>query len=90
MKTYILARLGELSTWRALVAIATAFGVNLDPAQQEAIITIGLAVYGALGAFFPDKLGKVKTADGTPVDLTPGQDPFGYPELPRDKREGLF
>lgn len=90
MKAYILARLGELSTWRALVAVVTAFGIHLDPAQQEAIITAGVTIYGLLGAFFPDKLGKAKTADGTPVDLTPGQDPFGYPELPREKREGLF
>lgn len=52
---YIKARLTEASTWRGLVAIVTALGVALSPEQVEAIVAIGLAVMGVVGAFVPDK-----------------------------------
>jgi hypothetical protein len=55
MKQFLLARGKEASSWRGLVAILTAAGVALDPAQADAIVAIGLAVIGVLGAFFPDK-----------------------------------
>jgi hypothetical protein len=55
MKDFIIERGKEASTWRGLVAIITAAGIALDPAQTEAIVAAGLAVIGILGAFFPDK-----------------------------------
>lgn len=52
---YIKARMSEASTWRGLVALVTALGVALSPEQVEAIVAIGLAVMGVVGAFIPDK-----------------------------------
>lgn len=54
MVKYILARLGEASTWRGLAAIATAAGIGISPDQVAAITALGLAVIGAVGTFFPD------------------------------------
>jgi len=47
--------LNESSTWRGVVLILTAVGVQLDPDQQAAIITAGLAFSGLLGVFFKRK-----------------------------------
>ena len=44
--------LGEASTWRGIIFILTAVGVQLDPAQQTAIITAGMALAGLVGVFF--------------------------------------
>jgi hypothetical protein len=55
MKQFLLERGKEASSWRGLVAIITATGIALDPVQADAIIAIGLAVIGVIGAFFPDK-----------------------------------
>lgn len=52
---YILSRLGEASTWRGIIALLTSVGITLAPDQQEAVITVGLAVIGAIGVFFKDK-----------------------------------
>lgn len=54
MKEFIIARGKEASTWRGLVALVTAVGITLSPEQGEAIVALGLAVMGALGAFIPD------------------------------------
>ena len=51
---YILARLKEASTWRGIVALITAFGVNLSPEQTSAIVTAGLGLIGVIGVFFAD------------------------------------
>lgn len=51
--------LGEAATWRGLVMIMTAVGIQLDPDQQAAIISAGLALAGILAVFFkrnPDSL----------------------------------
>ena len=53
--TYLLARLKEPSTWRGLAVLATAAGVQMSPEQIAAIVPVGLAVAGAIGAFFPDR-----------------------------------
>ncbi len=47
MKT-ILEYLKQESTWRGLVAIATAFGVTMAPELQNAIIALGLAIIGLI------------------------------------------
>ena len=44
--------LGEAATWRGLVMILTAVGIQLDPDQQAAIISAGLAIAGILAVFF--------------------------------------
>jgi len=50
MKT-ILEYLKTESTWRGLIAIATAFGVKLAPDQAESIIAAGLATIGLINTF---------------------------------------
>jgi len=55
MKTYFLSRLQEASTWRGLIALATAAGVTLSPEQTTAIISAGLALIGLFGVFTKDK-----------------------------------
>ena len=51
---YLLARLKEASTWRGIALLLTAFGVHVAPEVQEAVISAGVAVAGAIGVFFPD------------------------------------
>lgn len=55
MIEFLLERGKEASTWRGIVAILTAAGVTISPAQAEAIIALGLAVIGAIGVFTSDK-----------------------------------
>ena len=55
MKSYILERAKEPSTWRGLVLILTAIGVPIAPAMADAIITAGLAVAGLIGVATPEK-----------------------------------
>ena len=47
MKT-ILNALKQESTWRGIIAIATALGIQIAPELQTAIITIGLTAIGAI------------------------------------------
>ena len=54
LKDYLLSRLREPSTWRGLTLLATAVGITLTPDQQNAIVAVGLAVAGAVGAVLPD------------------------------------
>jgi hypothetical protein len=51
---YLLARLKEASTWRGIALLLTAFGVQVAPEVQEAVISVGIAVAGAVGILFPD------------------------------------
>lgn len=60
---FLLARAQESATWRGLTLIVTAFGVNIAPEKQEAIITAGLLIAGLLGAAFPDKLTRREPTD---------------------------
>ena len=55
MKSYLLERLKEPSTWRGLTALLTAVGVALSPEQVNAIVSAGLALMGVLGVFTKDK-----------------------------------
>jgi hypothetical protein len=52
---YLLDRLKEPSTWRGFILIATAFGFELSPEKQEAILFIGLFCTGFVGIVTPDK-----------------------------------
>lgn len=47
--------LGEASTWRSLVVLATYFGARLDPDQQDAIVGGGVALFTLIGVFFKRK-----------------------------------
>lgn len=55
MKQYILSRAKEASTWRGIILLLTAVGVPIAPAMAEAIISVGLALAGALGVLTADK-----------------------------------
>jgi hypothetical protein len=55
MKSYLLERLKEPSTWRGLTALLTAVGVTLSPEQTNALVGAGLALMGVLGVFTQDK-----------------------------------
>lgn len=52
--TYLLNRLKEPSSWRGIVLAVVAAGVALKPDQIETVVSVGLAVAGAIGAFVPD------------------------------------
>ncbi|QBC45718.1 hypothetical protein C1H71_11270 [Iodobacter fluviatilis] len=52
--TYLLSRAKETSTWRGLVLVATACEIYLSPEQSEAVVVVGLALAGLIGAVFPD------------------------------------
>ncbi|CAK0771292.1 conserved hypothetical protein [Gammaproteobacteria bacterium] len=52
---FIKERLHEASTLRGAVMFVTAVGLTISTQQQDAIVALGLAVSGFIGAFFPDK-----------------------------------
>ena len=51
MISYLIERLSENSTWRGLVMLLTAVGVQVDPDQSSAIIAAGLAIVGLINVF---------------------------------------
>jgi hypothetical protein len=55
MKTYVLERMKEPSTWRGLVLLLTALGVPMAPGLSDAIIAAGLGLAGLIGAVMPDR-----------------------------------
>jgi hypothetical protein len=50
----LMNRLKQESTWRGLILLATAFGVQLAPELIEAIIVVGLALVGAINVIKKD------------------------------------
>ena len=54
--SYILARFMEASTWRGIVLLLSAFGVQVSPEQANSIISAGAAIIGAISVFLPDSL----------------------------------
>lgn len=55
MKSYVLERMKEASTWRGLTLLLTAMGIPLAPGVADAVIAVGLAVAGLIGSVMPDK-----------------------------------
>lgn len=55
MKDYLVNRAKEASTWRGIILLLTAVGVPIAPAMADAIVSIGLALAGAVGVFAADK-----------------------------------
>ena len=56
--SYILARLGEASTYRGIFALLTALGLALKPEQAAAITSTGLALIGMVNVFKKDAIVK--------------------------------
>lgn len=54
VRDYILPRLKERSTYVGLVALATAFGMTIDPALVDVALAIGAAVGGVIGIVWKD------------------------------------
>ena len=54
LKLYVVNRAKEASTWRGVVMLMTAVGLNISPEMADAIIGVGIAVAGAVGVLFPD------------------------------------
>ena len=54
-KQYIIDRLQEPSTWRAIILILTACGVPIAPELAIQIMAIGMAATGVVGIFTADK-----------------------------------
>lgn len=52
---YLMERLKEKSTWRGLVALATAFGVTVSPELAEAIVALGLGLIGVINVTRKEK-----------------------------------
>ena len=55
---YILDRLREASTWRGIILLLTALGIQLEPEQATAIVSAGLALSGLIAVLTKDKLTK--------------------------------
>lgn len=51
---YAIDRAKEPSTWRGLLFVLTAVGITVSPDQQEAIVSVGMALAGLVGVFLPD------------------------------------
>lgn len=55
---YILSRAREGSTWRGLILLVLGgTGWSMSDTQVNQLVTLALSIVGAMGAFFPDKLG---------------------------------
>ena len=65
MFTYIFSRLKERSTWRGLIALATACGATIETVLAEQIIAAGMAIAGLVGVLTKDTTGSTEaTATG--------------------------
>jgi hypothetical protein len=51
----VISYLKQPSTWRGIVAILTAAGIALEPAQVEAITVAGVALIGVIEVFRNEK-----------------------------------
>lgn len=65
---WCLARAGEPSTWKGLVALATAFGVTISLEMAEAIIALGLAIGGIINVVTPDPATTSRNPDSVHAD----------------------
>lgn len=63
---YAIERLLEASTWRGIIALLMSLGLTINPDQAVAIVTAGVGVIGAIGAFVPDS-DKEKNSEQMPA-----------------------
>ena len=54
MKSYLIDRAREPSTWRGVVLLLTAIGVPIAPELSEAIVSAGLGIAGLIGVLTAD------------------------------------
>jgi hypothetical protein len=54
-KSYLVARLREPSTWRGIIMLLTAAGVQIQPQMIEVIVSCGMALAGLIGVVSADK-----------------------------------
>ena len=54
LKLYVVNRAKEASTWRGVIMLLTALGLNISPEMADAIIGVGIAVAGLVGMLLPD------------------------------------
>ena len=54
MKSYLIERMKEPSTWRGLILLLTAIGIPVQPELTEPIVATGLAVTGLIGVVTQD------------------------------------
>lgn len=55
MKTYLIDRLKEASTWRGIILILTSAGAAITPEMAESIVTAGIGIAGIIGVATADK-----------------------------------
>lgn len=51
---FIKERAKEASTWRGLILVLAAFGVEVSPEMSEEIVKLGLALAGVIGLVTKD------------------------------------
>lgn len=66
IKSVLLNRLKEQSTWIGIIALAANLGLHITPEQTTAIATFGGALVGAILVFWPEK--KVVVTEQTKTD----------------------
>lgn len=56
---YLLEQLKQTSTWRGLILVGTALtGMKVPEEKAAAVVMVGLAIVGVIGALLPDRLTK--------------------------------
>ena len=73
MKSFLLDRLDERSTWRAIIALLTVLGVGLSHEQTEAIIAAGVAIGALVEALLPEPAGRIGVRKSTVSDKAKDQ-----------------
>lgn len=65
LKTWLITRLKEQSTWIGLTTLLAGVGVSFSPELTEQIVTTGVALAGLIYTFFPES-GKIEGKDDKP------------------------
>ncbi len=59
LRSYLMDRLAEASTWRALIMFfCGAIGVQISDADATTLVAAGSLLSGIIGAFLPDNFNK--------------------------------
>lgn len=56
IKTVLLARLKEQTTWKGIITLVSALGVTISPEQTVAIATFGVSLVGLVQVLWPEKV----------------------------------
>lgn len=71
MPDFLWARLREPSTWRGVIAILAAIGIQISPGLADAVISLALLLMGGVAVSTPDQL-----PEKPPGDSGGGHNPF--------------